>query len=297
MRFKLSGILPAILTPFTRGGAKVDYVKACIFANVLADRGADGLFVCGSTGEGLLMTLGERKQLAGELVDAVGKRMKIVVQTGCLDTPSTIELTRHAQEIGAHAAAVYAPGVYTYDDRALAGHFEGVAKAVPKMPLLLYNIPQYMGNALSADLIARLARKVDSIVGMKDSSGDMMHLSRVIASVPKGFTTINGADEMSYQAYLTGASGSVAMTANVAPELFRTIFDSVKAGKLPKALRAQQKLAGITKVLGYGQMIAICKEAVRLQGYDMGHVRPPQRELTSGEKRELAKTLEAAGII
>ena len=297
MQFRLTGILPALLTPFTRGGAKVDYEKAGAFASTLADRGVAGLFVCGSTGEGLLMTLEERKRIAEEVIDVVGRRIKVVIQTGCLDTSSTIELTRHARDSGAHAVAVYTPAFYKYDDHALFAHFQRVAKAAPEIPLLLYNIPQYTGNGLSPMLIQELAEKVDSVVGMKDSSGDMAHLSRVMASAPKGFTMLNGADELCYQAYLTGAVGTVAMTANVVPELFQSIFDGVKAGKLNPALKAQRRLAEVMAALGHGQLISVYKEAIRLQGYDVGHVRPPQREIGAVEKKDLAKILAKAGLI
>ena len=297
MQSRLTGILPALLTPFTRGGAKVDYEKACAFASTLAERGADGLFVCGSTGEGLLMTLEERKRLAKEVIDAVGNRINVVMQTGCLDTPGTIELTRHARDAGADAVAVYTPAFYNYDDRALFGHFQRVAKAAPEIPLLLYNIPQYTGNGLSPMLIQELAEKVESVVGMKDSSGDLVHLSRVISSAPKGFTTLNGADELSYQAYLTGAAGTVAITANVVPEIFRSIFEGVKAGKLNSALKAQRRLAEVMAALGHGRLISVYKEAIRLQGYDVGYVRPPQRELSRAEKKDLGQVLAKAGLI
>ena len=297
MHFKLSGILPALLTPFTRGGIKADHEKACAFASTLADRGVDGLFVCGSTGEGLLMSLEERKQLAKEIIDAVGKRISVVIQTGCLDTAGTIALTRHARDAGAFAVAVYTPAFYSYDERALFDHFQRVAKAAPEVPLLLYNIPRFTGNALSSTLIAELAQKVDSVVGLKDSSGELAHLSRVIATAPKGFTMLNGADDLSYQAYLTGAAGTVAMTANVAPELFLSIFNGVKEGNLKRALKDQRRLAEVMEALGHGQLIAAYKEAIRLQGYDVGHVRPPQRELSPSEKKDLAKVLGKVGLI
>lgn len=297
MRFKLSGILPALLTPFTRGGGNVDYEKACSFASTLADRGVDGVFVCGSTGEGLLMTLEERKQLAEEIIGAVGKRVRVVIQTGCLDTAGTIALTRHARDAGAVAVAVYAPSFYKYDDRALFAHFQLVAKAAPEMPLFLYNIPRFTGNALSPALISELARKVDSVVGIKDSSGDLAYLSRVAATAPKGFTTLNGADELGFQAYLSGAAGSVSMTANVVPELFISIFNCVKDVNLKRALKDQRSLAEVKVALGNGQLIAAYKEAIRLQGYDVGHVRPPHRELSSSEKKDLAKVLVKVGLI
>jgi 4-hydroxy-tetrahydrodipicolinate synthase len=117
-----------------------------------------------------------------------------------MDTLSTIELTHYAHEIGAHAVSVYAPMFYRYDDEALFRHFKLIGQAAPDMPLMLYNIPRYTGNNLSPALIHRIANEVPSVVGMKDSSGDLIHLSRVIAGAPKSFSTINGTDEFSFQA-------------------------------------------------------------------------------------------------
>lgn len=297
MKFKLEGILPAILTPFKKGGMEIDFDKAAAWAETLAKKGVHGIFMAGSSGEGLLMSAEERKQLACVLMDAVGHKIKVVVQTGCLDVPQTIDLTRHAHEIGAHAVAVYAPGFYRYDDESLYGHFAHVAKAVPEMPMMLYNIPRYTGNSMSPKLIFRLANDFDSIVGMKDSSGDIGHLTRVIAGAPKGFVVINGADDFSYQAYLTGAAGSVALTANVTPELFLSIYADVKKGKLDRALTTQNRLNVVCDSLGGGAMISSYKEAIRLRGHETGFVRPPQRELTASEKRDLRGRLKAIKLI
>lgn len=297
MRFALEGILPAIITPFTRGGARVDYEKACAFADRLVEQGVHGIFVSGTTGEGLLMTAEERKRLAAELVKAVGKRIRVIVQTGCLDTATTTELTRAAREAGAYAAGVYAPGFYAYDDTAMIRHFTAVAKSAPDMPLLLYNIPRCTGNALSPELIIRLADRVDNIVGIKDSSADMIHFSRVVNSAPRGFTVINGADEYSLQAYMTGARGSVSITANVVPEIFLSIYSNHGRGSLNHARASQAQLARVMEILGYGRLVAAYKEAIRLRGFDAGYVRPPQRELTKSEKRAIAKGLEREGLI
>lgn len=297
MRLKLEGVLPAILTPFKRGGDEIDFDKAAAWAEELARKGVDGIFAQGSSGEGLLMTVEERKQLACVLMDAVGSQIKVVVQTGCLDTPSTIELTRYAQEIGVHAVAVYSPGFYRYDDEALFQHFKRVGDAVPEMPMLLYNIPRYTGNSLSPELIFRITDKVPSVVGMKDSSGDIGHLSRIIDGTPKDFVAISGADEFVYQAYLTGANGCVSLTANIVPELFIAIRRDIKSGNLKRALDTQQKLNRVIQVLGAGAMISTYKEALRQLGFDTGFVRPPQRELTSPERKALTKRLKDVKLI
>ena len=297
MKFHLEGVIPALLTPFTKNGKLVDYEKAGALAARLAGQGVHGLFPGGTTGEGMLMTLDERKRLIETVVAAAGKRLKVIAHTGCLDTASTIELTRHAMESGAAAAGVVTPGFYAYDDAALTAHYGAVANAAKGFPILLYNIPGCARNWLSPALICSLAQRFENITGMKDSSGDMSALTRILASVPKGFNVINGVDEYSFQALVAGANGSVSSTANVVPELFLNIFNSVRKGDLKKAWEAQVKLAQACSSFQYGRMVAYYKEGLRLRGFDTGAVRPPQRELTAIEKRTFAKALERSGLL
>lgn len=297
MKFRLEGLVPALLTPFTKGGAHVDYDKAGALACRLADQGVAAVFPCGTTGEGMLMTLDERKKLITEVVQAVRGRIKVIVHAGCLDTASTIELARHGAEIGADAAGVVTPGFYTYDDASLERHFKRIAAAAKGFPIFLYNIPGCAKNALSPDLIIRLANETENIIGLKDSAGIIQNLARVINGAPKKFIVLNGVDEYTFQALLSGANGSVTSTANVAPELFLNVTRALEKGGLKKARAAQAKLDGVCKIFQYGKMVAYYKEGLRLRGFDAGYVRPPQRELTPAEKKAFAKALEAAGIL
>lgn len=295
--FSLEGIYPAMLTPFTHGGRSVDFDRAAELANFYFDRGVDGVFLSGTTGEGLLMSADERKQLVETVVNAAGRRGAVLVQTGCLDTKTSVELTVHAAATGATAAAVYTPGFYTYDDRSILDHFRAIAKAVRPYPVMLYNIPRCTGNPLSPELIQRIAEAEENIVGIKDSSGDMVHFSRLAARMSPHFVLINGADELTYQAYLTGAAGSVSITANVVPELFIAIRENVLAGKLEPALNAQRKLARVMAHLGYGRVLSFYHEALRLRGFDPGYVRPPQREMRKPEKTALRRAFEAEQLL
>jgi len=297
MAFKLGGIIPAMLTPFKRGGAVVDYDCAGALAIHLAKKGVDGLFVAGTTGEGLLMRLDERKKLLEVVVDAVGDKLDVVAQTGCLDTPGTIELTRHAAEAGAVAAGVVTPGFYGYDEAALYAHFKKVAGSVPGFPIMLYDIPGTAKNLVGPSLIVKLANGVKNIVGVKDSGGRMQKLNELLAQAPKGFIVINGVDEYTFQARLAGAHGSVASTANVVPELFKAVYKYTDAGQLDQAWNAQKKLGNACALFKYGAMVSIFKEALRLRGFDAGYVRAPQRELTKAERRELEKGMKEAGLI
>jgi dihydrodipicolinate synthase/N-acetylneuraminate lyase len=296
-KFRLEGVIPALLTPFTRHGKQVDYDKACALANRLADQGVHGIFPCGTTGEGLLLTLPERKKLIEELVMAVAKRIKVIAHTGCLDTASTIELTCHAMDVGASAAGIVAPGFYTYDEESLLRHYGAVAAAAKEFPILLYNIPGCAKNPLSPQLVFALASRYPNVLGIKDSGGDMAALTRILAGAPKGFNVINGVDEYTFQALIAGANGSVSSTANVVPELFLAIFNGVRDGDLKKAWAGQIKLSEACRLFQYGRMVAYYKEGLRLRGFDVGDVRPPQRELTTSEKNAFAKALHAAQIL
>lgn len=296
MRFKLEGVVAAMVTPFMAGGERVDLDKVGPLANHLFDKGVHGLFVCGTTGEVALLSPQERMAILEEVVRASGKRGAVVAHTAAPDTATTIALTRHAQAAGAKAAAIVTPWYYRYDDLALLKFYKDVAAAAPKFPILLYNIPSCARNALSADLILRLAEEVENIVGIKDSAGAMPLQTRLLGAEVKGFTIFNGCDEMGYQSLVAGAHGAVSGTANVVPELYVAVYNHVKKGQLKRAWAAQVRLETACRLLEYGSQVAFFKEAMRLRGFDPGFVRPPQRELTATERGVLAKALAAAGL-
>ena len=233
MPFIQGGVIPALLTPFTKGGKSVDFEKAAGLAGFLADKGVNGLFVAGTTGEGMLMTLDERKRLLETVIKAVGTRVDVIAHTGCMDTASTIELTCHAAQAGAKAAGVVAPWFFGYDNLALEMHYRAVAGAVKGFPIMFYNLPACARNALSAAFMVDLAGKVENIQGVKDSSGDFVHMGEILSHAPKGFVVINGVDNYSYQALVTGAHGCVASAANVVPEGLTHSVSSVLQEVLP----------------------------------------------------------------
>lgn len=297
MKFKVEGIIAAMVTPFTRDGEFVDFDKVAPLAAYLEKAGAGGLFPCGTTGEGHLCTTEERKSILEEVLGAVSKKVRVIAHTGAMDTATTIELTQHAQKSGAYGAAVVAPCFYSYDDAALIQFYKAVAKAVPGFPVLLYNIPSCAKNALSAEVIQQLADNVENIAGIKDSSGSMPFLTRLFGQSPKDFAVINGADEHGYQAFLAGCKSVVSGSSNAYIDLYVDIYNNIKKGNLKKAWEVQLRLEKACRLFTYGGGLAGLKEIMRLRTVDGGFVRPPQRELTAAERKNVAKGLEAQGLI
>jgi dihydrodipicolinate synthase/N-acetylneuraminate lyase len=297
MRFKVEGIISAMVTPFTKGGKYVDFDKVGPLAEWLADKGMAGLFPCGTTGEGMLMTAAERMEMLEEVIAAAGKKTKVIAHTGCFELAATIELTRHAQEAGAYGAGIVAPGYYAYDEPALEQYYTAIAKAVKGFPILLYNIPGCAKNRLSPGLVRRLAEKAENIAGIKDSGGSLPALTQMISEAPKDFQVINGVDDYGLQAFQTGAPAAVSGTSNAIAELYQSIYKNFRNGNLKKAVSEQIRMEQATRILEYGAKAAIFKEAMRMRGFDAGYVRPPQRELTAAEKKKLAKGLESLGLL
>jgi dihydrodipicolinate synthase/N-acetylneuraminate lyase len=292
MRFKMEGIVTAMVTPFTRGGEFVDFDKIAGIAEGILGFGVHGLFVCGTTGEGLLMHADERREVLREALSVARKRAKVIAHTGALDTATTIELTRDAAEAGAHAAAIVAPSFYPYDDRAIEEYYAAIAKAVPDFPVFLYNIPGFARNKISIDSVLRLAEAHDNIVGIKDSSGDMCYLGKLIAAVPKGFLVFNGCDEFGHQALAAGCVGAVSGTSNAFGDIYVKLFNAARANKHDEARKQQHRLNRVCAGLTYGGTLAMFKQAMRLRGIEAGYTRPPQRSLTAQEKKVVAALVD-----
>ncbi len=293
----LRGIICANLTPFTKGGKEIDHPKLHKLIQFLQGKGVHGLFVGGTTGEGLVMSIEERKELLESVLRCANKKIAVIAHTGTLDLRSTIELTAHAVENKVYAVGIVAPGYYYYDEEALFKYFSNIASEFPNCSILLYNIPSCARNFLPNSLIIKLAQKHKNIVGIKDSTGNMVNLSELLIQKPTSFAVINGVDEYGYQAFLAGVQAAVSGTANVAPEIYLGVYENAMKRKLPEAWIYQSQLIKLCQVLQYGRNLAIFKQALKLRGIDTGFVRPPHRELTKQEMQLLEKTMKTLNLI
>ena len=194
MSSQLSGVLTALATPFTADGL-IDETRLRLLVDRSIDGGVDGVVACGSTGEFAALSTDERRLVVETVVGQAAGRVPVVAQTGATSTAEAIRLSRHAQECGADVLMLIAPYYEPLSLPETTGYFRAVAEAV-ELPVMLYNYPSATGVNLDPETVGKLAREVENIRYIKDSSGDMGQATQLIHNHREDITTIIGADNL-----------------------------------------------------------------------------------------------------
>jgi 4-hydroxy-tetrahydrodipicolinate synthase len=274
VNLKIKGVIVPLLTPFdARGALNADAARRLV--DYLIARGVKGLFPVGTTGEMPLLTVDERRDLAEIMVEAADRRIPVIIHTGSAATRQTVELTRHAQSIGANAAAMIPPYYYHYDDEALFQHFAHIAEQTPDFPIYLYNNPAVTGNTISLNVIRQLAERCSNIVGLKDSSGSLATLTASRRLRDGDFNTASGPDELILAGAAMGIDACVSGNANVVPELVVALHTAASQGDLPRARELQTKLDAVRAILRDGADLSLFKGILAQRGLVVGAVRAP----------------------
>jgi 4-hydroxy-tetrahydrodipicolinate synthase len=293
---KLFGIITATVTPLTEDG-QLNVSALSRLNHFLIEKGIHGLFPCGSTGEGVLLSTEERKKVAeGSVKDAAG-RVAVVIHTGSISLKEAIELTSHARDIGADGAALIPPYYFSVDDQTIFQFYSTIAEKVPDFPLYVYNIPPNVKNSVSPKVLAQLQERYPGFVGVKDSSMDFMNFINFKMAMPEDFCVLMGNDAQIYASLLMGGKGAVAATSTVFPEPVVEIYESLKAGNREKALKAQEQVTRLRAVLRTYPPIAAHKKALEFRGIPVGAPRLPLRPLTPEEAEKLKAELGGLGLL
>lgn len=277
------GIISAVITPM-RADESLDETLVAPLVEAQLARGVEGFYCCGSSGEGPLMRLEERKRLVAAFVAAVRGRVPVIAHVGTPCTNDAVELARAAEADGAAAVSLVPPYYYKFSRAEIIAYYRRILSAV-SLPVILYNIPQFTGVELDGEMAAALLGE-EQVLGVKHTSNNLYSLERMAAKYPdKVF--FNGFDEIFLSALAAGATATVGTTVNVQPELFLALRRAFQAGDLPRAQRLQQQINNVVE-----QMVArgIFQSAKYLAGRgiaDMGPTREPFAALTETQKREL----------
>ncbi|HPQ68346.1 MAG TPA: dihydrodipicolinate synthase family protein [bacterium] len=282
----ITGTVCAMVTPWDAQG-QLDVAMTHKLANWLADRGVDALFVGGTTGEGILLSEQERRTLTEEVIAAVGKRVKILVQVGSASTRETASLAAHAQQAGADGIAALAPYYFAADRLAMVRHFTTVAAAVPGLPVYLYNIPGNTRNPITPAIVADVLAQADNVAGIKDSAKDLVLLQKFLTFANDRFSVLVGSDSVLLPGLAVGCVGGVSAASTAFPEAVVAVVQAFAAGNLSAAQAAQAKLNSLLDVLKIGPTPAGYKAVLALRGMNVGGVRGPLRPLTDEENERL----------
>lgn len=291
---QLRGIYPATVTPFDRRGQfDVRAMRGIVDYQLRA--GVDGFYICGGTGEGLLLTVAERQAVLEAVLDQLQGRATVIAHIGAFQTADTLALAKHASEVGADAIAALPPAYfYKPDTLALIRYYSAVAE-VSRVPLLVYNIPSRVGITMTQDLFDRLLA-IKNVVGMKDSSGDVYALGLLFVG-GRNPIIFEGKDEVLLPGLLAGASGGIGATYNIMPELFVKLWRAFCARDLGEVAQTQLRINELISALLVVDLIAGVKQTLAWMGLPCGEPRTPNRPLTEDESARLRESLERVGFI
>jgi 4-hydroxy-2-oxoglutarate aldolase len=292
----LRGVIPPIPTPFDADG-EVHY--PVLSENLARWNQYDliGYVVLGSNGEGVYLDEQEKVRVWETARRAIPSGKLLIAGTGCESTRQTIALTRQAAKAGADVALVVTPHYYTskMTDDSLVRHFQAVADASP-IPVLIYNVPASTHVNMGADAVARAARH-HNIVGIKDTSGNLMQLAETVRLAEPEFQVLAGSAGFFLAGLAVGAVGGILALANVAPVQAIEIYRLFKEGRWDEAAELQRRMIPVNTAVTGRFGIAGLKAALDMLGYYGGPVRSPLLDLAEGERQALRETLVEGGIL
>ena len=289
------GVVCPTVTPLKdNGDINPDIIKPMV--DFLLDRGVAGVYPLGTTGQGPFFSLEERKAIAAATVSAAGGRSPVIIHTGAISTRDTLDLTRHAEAIGADAASVITPWYFQHSEAALEAHYRAVLEAVPDFPVYFYNLPKFAGNNLTAGLVTRLARDYENAVGLKDSSGDLLAMFAVNQLKDGRFNTAIGPDSLILAGLSMGLDCSVSGSSNYVPEIVAGIHDAFHASDLRAAQKLQRQLNAVSDVVGGGGWLTVVKGIMTHRGLPVGGVRAPMISASDETVRACIAQLRALKV-
>lgn len=294
MRFQPKGIIPAMVTPLDENGELKEGVLRSL-TNYLVEGGVHGLFAVGSQGEFFSLRGDQKKRIIEIVVEEANGRVPVYAGTGAVTTREAIELTRIAERAGAQAVSVITPYFINPNETELLEHYTAIARST-SLPVILYSNPARTQVGMSVDFVVR-ASKVDNIVGIKDSSGDLTLTGEYIRRTGEDFAVLAGRDTLIYATLAYGGKGSIAATANVAPKLVVEIYEAFMAGDHKRALEAQYRLAPLRLAFAFGTFPVVIKEALSMIGIDAGCAVRPVGPMAEAKREQLGKVLSDMGLL
>jgi 4-hydroxy-tetrahydrodipicolinate synthase len=289
---KFQGIVPAVITVFNSEG-EIDREKTRKFIQHLIDEGVHGIFVAGSTGEGSLMTMKQRKEIIDIGVEAAGGKVPLFAGTGHNATRIAVELSKYAEGAGADAVIVHLPHYPRPTQEGLYQHYKTIAEAV-NIPVFVYSWPGQYGYDIAPETVERLA-KDGYIKGIKDSTENIDHTAEIIRLTGERISVFEGFESKILPALCLGADGSVCTIANLIPLEVVTIYDLFMKGNIEEARKKQLSIFGLINILSSRDDCQLLKDGIKMLGHDVGDALMPTNKVSPDIKEKLREELRRLG--
>lgn len=278
----LGCLLTAMVTPFDERG-EVDYEQAKKLAGALLESGSDGVVVVGTTGESPTLTREEEIRLFAEVKSVVEGRGTIVAGTGSNSTTEAIATTKEAERVGVDACLLVVPYYNRPTQEGLYQHFKTVAENT-SLPCLIYNVPTRTATGITAETVVRLAQ-IDNIVGIKEASGDLDQVSRIITATSEDFLVYSGNDNDTLPILSLGGCGVISVASHLVGKQMREMIASATAGRRDEAAQIHRHLLPLFNVMFVVSNPIPIKHALNHVGFRVGNPRLP---LTQADEKAAA---------
>ena len=285
----------AIVTPFKENGA-VDYEKFAELIEFQIAEGTDAIIVCGTTGESSTLTHEEHIDVIAYCVKQVNGRIPVVAGTGSNCTQTAVYLSVEAEKAGADGLLLVSPYYNKATQKGLYTHYKTVADAV-KLPCILYNVPSRTGCNIQPQTAARLCTEVENIVGIKEASGDISQIAKLMSLAGDKIDLYSGNDDQIVPILSLGGIGVISVLSNVAPrqthEICQKFFDGDLEGSRKEQLRAIELCGAL-----FSEVNPIpVKAALNLMGKEAGILHMPLSEMEPQNVERLKKAMQDYGIL
>ncbi len=260
---------------------------------IYKQKGVKGVYVCGSTGEGFLLSTEERMQVAQAVKNAAGDDFTVIVHVGCAGTKESIKLAKHAEKIGVDAVSAVPSVYYHLSAESVEKHWNEIIDSTD-LPFIIYNIPQLSAFRLPYDLFERMANN-PKVIGIKNSEEPVYGMERFRTIAGEDFIIFNGSDEQFLAGRLMGANAGIGGTYGTMPELFVKLNELIENGEIEKAQKLQYKINEVIfELLSFPSLYGAAKQVISLRfGVDAGQPRLPFLPVECDERmKALAEKIE-----
>ncbi len=291
----IQGAIVAVVTPFIDGRVDEDGLRDLIEFQIAG--GTHGIVPCGTTGESATLDFDEHKRVIELTVQTVNGRVPVIAGTGANSTREAIELTESARASGADAVLSVVPYYNKPSQEGLFQHFKAITEAVD-IPMILYNVPsRTVANMLPAT-VARCARELKNVIGIKEATGSLNQISEVIRLCPDDFIVLSGDDFTSMPTVLIGGKGVISVTSNVEPSGMARMMEAALAGDLVRANELHYKLFPLMGAMFCYPSPAPAKKALELMGrIRSAEVRLPMTSMDEASLAVLKKAMDEVGLL